>query len=34
MQPGEYILQVVVTDNLAKERRKIATQLVQFEVVQ
>ena len=34
MQPGEYILQVVVTDNLANEKRKIATQLVQFEIVQ
>ncbi|MEJ7861259.1 MAG: VWA domain-containing protein [Pyrinomonadaceae bacterium] len=34
MQPGEYILQVIVTDNLAKEKRKIATQLVQFEIVQ
>ncbi len=34
MQPGEYILQVIVTDNLAKEKRKVATQLVQFEIVQ
>lgn len=33
MQPGEYILQIVVTDNLAKEKRKISTQFVQFEIV-
>jgi hypothetical protein len=33
MQPGEYTLQVIVTDVLAKEKRKIATQLVQFEIV-
>jgi VWFA-related protein len=34
MLPGEYILQIVVTDNLAKEKRKIATQYVQFEVTE
>jgi VWFA-related protein len=33
MQPGDYVLQIVVTDNLAKEKRKIATQFVQFEIV-
>ncbi len=33
MQPGDYILQVIVTDVLAKEKRKVATQLVQFEIV-
>lgn len=33
MPPGEYVLQIVVTDNLAKEKRKIATQFVQFEIV-
>jgi hypothetical protein len=32
MQPGEFILQIVVTDNLAKEKSKISTQFVQFEV--
>jgi hypothetical protein len=34
MTPGDYILQVIVTDNLAKEKQKIASQFVQFEVVQ
>ncbi len=33
MQPGDYILQIIVTDNLAKEKRRISTQFVQFEVV-
>ncbi|HSK72601.1 MAG TPA: hypothetical protein VK892_12940, partial [Pyrinomonadaceae bacterium] len=34
MPPGDYVLQMVVTDNLAKEKRKIAAQFVQFEIVQ
>ncbi len=34
MELNEYVLQLVVTDNLAKEKRKIATQFVQFELVQ
>lgn len=29
---GEYILQIIVTDQLAKEKRRLATQFVQFEV--
>lgn len=33
MELGDYVLQIVVTDNLAKGERKIATQFVQFEVV-
>ena len=33
MAAGDYILQIIVTDNLAKEKQKIATQFVQFEVV-
>ena len=33
MEPGDYILQVVVTDALAKIKQQIATQFVQFEVV-
>lgn len=33
MPPGDYILQVVVTDALAKGKNQIATQFVQFEVV-
>ena len=33
MQPGDYILQVIVTDPLAKAKQQIATQFVQFEVI-
>jgi len=32
MEAGDYILQVVVTDELAKGKNRIATQFVQFEV--
>jgi hypothetical protein len=32
MLPGDYVLQVLATDNLAKEKRKIASQFVQFEI--
>jgi len=31
---GDYILQIVVIDNLAKEKRKLATQFVQFEIIE
>lgn len=34
MQLGDYVLQIVVTDKLAKEKRQIATQFLQFEIVQ
>lgn len=34
MAPGDYILQIIVTDSLAKEKEKIATQFVQFELIQ
>src|SRR6185436_7987933 len=34
MAPGDYILQIIITDDLAKEKQKIATQFVQFELVQ
>ena len=34
MLPGDYILQVIVTDPLAKEKKQIATQFVQFEIVE
>ena len=34
MPLGEYVLQMVITDNLAKEKRKIASQFVQFELIQ
>jgi hypothetical protein len=32
MVPGDYVLQVVVTDNAAKEKYHIATQWMDFEV--
>jgi VWFA-related protein len=32
--PGDYVLQIVVTDALAKAKSKIATQFVQFEIIQ
>ncbi len=32
METGDYILQVIVTDNLAKDKYKITTQFVQFEI--
>jgi hypothetical protein len=31
--PGEYALQVVITDQLAKGQHQIATQWIDFEVV-
>jgi VWFA-related protein len=34
MQPGDYVLQIIVTDNLAKEKRRIAAQFVQFEITE
>ncbi len=34
MQTGDYILQIIITDNLAKEKRKISTQFVQFEITE
>lgn len=33
MLPGDYILQVIVSDPLAKKKQQIATQHVQFEIV-
>ena len=33
MEPGDYVVQVVVTDNLAKSKRNSAMQFVQFEVI-
>lgn len=32
--PGDYVLQVIVTDALAKEKKRLATQYVQFEVLE
>ena len=33
MKPGEYILQVIVTDSLAQEKYRTATQWIDFEIV-
>lgn len=33
LQPGEYQLQVVITDPLAKEKYRVATQWIDFEIV-
>ncbi len=33
MEPGEYVFQVVVTDLLAKEKNRVATQWIDFEIV-
>jgi VWFA-related protein len=32
MAAGDYILQIIITDGMAKEKQKIATQFVQFEL--
>ena len=32
LKPGAYVLQIVITDKLAKKKRQIATQFVQFEI--
>ena len=34
MLPGEYVLQIVITDNLAKGKRSSITQFVAFEVIE
>ena len=34
MLPGDYVLQVAVTDALAKEKNRVATQYVQFEIIE
>jgi hypothetical protein len=33
MEPGEYVLQIIVTDSLAKEKYRVATQWIDFEIV-
>lgn len=33
MPPGEYVLQVIVTDTLANEKNRVATQWIDFEIV-
>jgi hypothetical protein len=34
LTPGEYMLQVIVTDKLAKEKFRVATQWMDFELTQ
>jgi hypothetical protein len=34
MGPGEYVLQIVVSDLLAKEKHRVVTQWMDFEIVQ
>ncbi|HEX8734546.1 MAG TPA: VWA domain-containing protein [Pyrinomonadaceae bacterium] len=34
LPPGDYVLQIIVTDNLAKEKHRTTTQFVQFEIVE
>ena len=34
MPPGDYVLQIIITDNMARVKERIATQFVQFEVVE
>jgi hypothetical protein len=33
MTPGDYVLQIIITDELAGKKPVVATQFVQFEVV-
>jgi hypothetical protein len=34
MEPGDYVLQITITDNLAKAKQATAVQYVQFEIVE
>ena len=34
MPPGDYVLQVIITDPLAKAKQQVTTQFVQFEIVE
>ncbi|HEX8247927.1 MAG TPA: VWA domain-containing protein [Pyrinomonadaceae bacterium] len=34
LSAGDYVLQIIVTDNLAKEKHRTTTQFVQFEIVE
>jgi hypothetical protein len=34
MEPGDYVLQVIVTDKLRKPKENNASQFVQFEIVE
>jgi hypothetical protein len=33
MAPGEYVFQIIVTDALAKEKHRVASQWLGFEIV-
>ncbi len=33
LQPGDYALQIIVSDDLAKEKKQIASQSIDFEIV-
>jgi hypothetical protein len=33
LQPGDYALQIIVSDGLAKEKKQIASQSIDFEIV-
>jgi hypothetical protein len=33
LSPGEYVLQIIVTDSLGKEKPRVATQWIDFEVI-
>ena len=33
LPPGDYILQIIVTDNLAKKKTQVATQWINFEII-
>ena len=33
LNPGEYVLQVIVTDELADEKHRIAAQSIDFEII-
>jgi hypothetical protein len=33
MEPGEYVLQIIVTDLLSKQKYRMATQWIDFEIV-
>ena len=33
MEPGEYVLQIIATDPLAKEKHRVATQWIDFEII-
>jgi hypothetical protein len=34
MPPGDYVLQIIIIDNVAKSKQKLATRWVQFEITE